>query len=175
MKKPRGYTKAFNLIESYKIDRNKLYHSGRGYVRMLVRIRDNFTCRDCGAIRTPEMVSEHNAKKKGLRGRIKLHDVHHIHGMCGKKSRGIDSIQNMPGLITLCHKCHYNRPEHRVHSKHFASKRTKATKDLLNEIKSVKNTGLSFKELAKKYKLSYTALINIKNNINYYSKLLDIK
>lgn len=76
---------------------------GRGRTRMLVRMRDNFTCKDCGAVRTPEM-----AKKEGKR----LFDVHHLNGLCGKKSRGYDKEEDMDGLVTLCHKCHFNRPEH---------------------------------------------------------------
>ena len=76
---------------------------GRELTRMLVRIRDNFTCQDCSATRTPEV-----AKKEHKR----LFDIHHINGLCGKKSRGYDRVEDMGGLITLCHKCHFNRPEH---------------------------------------------------------------
>lgn len=78
-------------------------NQGRERTRMLVRMRDNFTCQDCGAVRTPEM-----AKKEGKR----LFDVHHLNGLCGKKSRGYDKEEDIGGLVTLCHKCHFNRPEH---------------------------------------------------------------
>ena len=73
---------------------------GRGHNRMRVRERDNFTCQDCGEIRTPE-----TATKQGKR----LFDVHHLNGLCGKKSKGYDTVSELGVLITLCHKCHYNR------------------------------------------------------------------
>lgn len=72
---------------------------GRERVRYLVRMRDNFTCQDCGRV-----------WQDGERH----FDVHHLNGLCGKKSRGYDRKEDMEGLITLCHKCHYNRPEHKV-------------------------------------------------------------
>lgn len=70
---------------------------GRERIRMMVRYRDNFTCQSC-----------HKKWKKGMRH----FDVHHLNGLCGKKSKGYDSVLSMNGLITLCHKCHYNHPEH---------------------------------------------------------------
>jgi hypothetical protein len=76
---------------------------GRELTRMLVRIRDNFTCQDCGEIRTP---------KEAKRFNVRLFDIHHLNGMCGKNSRGYDRVKDMDGLITLCHRCHFNRPEH---------------------------------------------------------------
>lgn len=82
---------------------------GRDWLRLKVRIRDNFTCKDCGAARTPKQVVNRNKKCSGLKGRIKLFDVHHINGMCGKKSRGYDRLEDIDGLITLCHSCHYKR------------------------------------------------------------------
>lgn len=75
---------------------------GRERTRMLVRIRDNFTCQDCGAVRTPQM-----AREQGKR----LFDIHHVNE-CGKKSRAYDSVKDLSGMITLCHLCHFNRPEH---------------------------------------------------------------
>ena len=74
--------------------------SGIERTRMLVRIRDNFACQNCGAVRT---IEESRKRKK------RLFDVHHIDGLCGKKSRQYDKISEMAGLITLCHKCHFNR------------------------------------------------------------------
>ena len=73
---------------------------GRDRTRMLVRIRDNFTCQNCKSVRT---IEEARKNKK------RLFDIHHILGLCGKKSRGYDSVTNMEHLITLCHKCHFNR------------------------------------------------------------------
>ena len=75
---------------------------GRERTRMLVRIRDNFTCQDCGLVRTPKMAEELNKR---------LFDIHHFNE-CGKKSRSYDKVDDLGGMITLCHKCHFNRPEH---------------------------------------------------------------
>jgi len=94
---------------------------GRELVRGYVRFRDNFTCQGCGDIRTPEM-----SKKKNRR----QFDVHHLEGLCGKKSRGYDKVSDMGKLITLCHKCHFNRPEHRVKSVQFRKRCKKAHKKL---------------------------------------------
>lgn len=77
---------------------------GRERTRMMVRMRDNFTCQDCGEIRTPNNI------EKGM----KNFDVHHLNGMCGKLSRSYDKVDSLDQMITLCHKCHFNRPEHAV-------------------------------------------------------------
>lgn len=92
---------------------------GREYVRGKVRKRDKYTCRRCGFRRTPQMVSKFNKDIQGLKGRIKQLDVHHKNGLCGKMSRGYDSIKTIKLLITLCHKCHYNRHDR---SKKFLKK-----------------------------------------------------
>ena len=68
--------------------------SGRERTRYKARERDNFTCKDCGKV-----------WKEGQR----QFDVHHLNGLCGKKSRSYDKISGIDGLITLCHKCHFNR------------------------------------------------------------------
>lgn len=67
--------------------------TGRDYVRMKVRNRDNFTCQNCG---------------RNWNGSEKHFDVHHLHGLCGKKSRSYDKIKEIDNLITLCHRCHYH-------------------------------------------------------------------
>lgn len=105
---------------------------GREHVRTLVRIRDKFTCQDCKSVRLPKEIRDHNSKIAGLKGRVKNFDVHHINGLCGKKSSGYDRVGEMDGLVTLCHECHFNRPEHRVKSKEYAAnisrrRRTKAS------------------------------------------------
>lgn len=92
---------------------------GRGHTRMKVRMRDNFSCKDCGVQRLPRVVEEHNGKCPTLKGRIKLFDIHHLNGNCGRNSRGYDSSKDITVLITLCHSCHYKRPEHRNHSQEF--------------------------------------------------------
>lgn len=85
---------------------------GRERARMMVRIRDNFTCQDCGETRTYEEVKKYNSGNPTLKGKMKLFDVHHINGLCGKKSRSYDATDDLSGMVTLCHRCHYNRPEH---------------------------------------------------------------
>ena len=72
---------------------------GRDRARLLVRIRDNFTCQDCKAVMTPE-----TAKKQHK----KLFDVHHLNGV-SERSRGYDDTSDLSGMITLCHKCHGKR------------------------------------------------------------------
>lgn len=97
------------LLEKYKISRKI---GGRERTRMLVRIRDKFTCQDCKKVRGLREVRNHNSQINGLSGKIKLFDVHHLQGLCGKKSRVYDRVTDIHGLVTLCHRCHYNRPEH---------------------------------------------------------------
>lgn len=84
--------------------------TGRERTRHLVRKRDNFTCQTCGARRTPE---------EAKRLRVRMFDIHHLNGLCGKRSRAYDKIDDMPGLITLCHKCHFNHPEHTLKTRNL--------------------------------------------------------
>ena len=86
---------------------------GRDYTRELVRIRDKHTCKDCG--------------KKWVVGKRRF-DIHHLKGLCGKKSKGYDNVNKIKYLITLCHKCHFNRPEHKVKTRKFARSISKAWK-----------------------------------------------
>ncbi len=76
---------------------------GRERTRMLVRLRDNFTCQDCGLIRTPKQAKSQNKR---------LFDIHHLNRLCGKMSRGYDRVSDMHKLVTLCHGCHFNRHDH---------------------------------------------------------------
>lgn len=121
---------------------DKINHGGRGLVRTQVRARDNFTCLDCGIKRTLEDVEKHNKNIKGLKGKIKSLDVHHINGQCGKNSYGYDKLKDMDGLITLCHKCHYNRLEHRMKNPESRQKK-------VNEIISLRAKGLTFVDIGK--------------------------
>lgn len=89
---------------------------GREFTRTLVRIRDNFTCQDCGLVRTPTMAKELNKR---------LFDIHHFNE-CGKKSRSYDSVKDLSGMITLCHKCHYNRAEHTTKRRALTNSKTKS-------------------------------------------------
>ena len=74
---------------------NKL--SGRDYIREQIRIRDNRTCQTC--------------RKVWIFGTRRF-DIHHLGGLCGKKSKRYDKYDDEAVLITLCHKCHFNHPEH---------------------------------------------------------------
>lgn len=76
---------------------------GREFSRGIVRARDNYTCQSCGEKRTLQMSKKQNKKQL---------DVHHLGGLCGKKSKKYDSVKELKLMITLCHKCHYNHPEH---------------------------------------------------------------
>lgn len=78
-------------------------NQGREYVRALVRLRDDFTCQECGLKMTPKQAKEKNKR---------LFDIHHLGSLCGKKSRSYDRVKDMKNLITLCHRCHFNRPDH---------------------------------------------------------------
>lgn len=113
---------------------------GRERTRMMVRIRDNFICKDCGNERTPNQAKE--LKKR-------LFDIHHLNGLCGKKSRGYDKISEIDGLVTLCHKCHFNRPEH-------LTKKSKLKRNAPRnkEIIKLKNSGLSNLKISKIYKIT---------------------
>lgn len=91
---------------------------GRDSIRALVRARDSYKCQECGFIRTPETVKTYNEKIKTKKGKIKSLDVHHLNGLCGKRSKGYDKAENMPLLITLCHKCHFNRHDHSLRVVH---------------------------------------------------------
>lgn len=74
-------------------------HTGRNWTREKARMRDNWICQDC--------------KKVWIKGSRRF-DIHHLNGLCGKKSRAYDKVSEIDGLVTLCHKCHFNRPEHTV-------------------------------------------------------------
>ena len=74
--------------------RNALSRQGwgrRDATREVVRIRDNRTCKLCG--------------RQWQFGERRF-DVHHLNGICGKKSRAYDKLEDMNTLLTLCHKCH---------------------------------------------------------------------
>jgi hypothetical protein len=88
-----GYT------SSKKQDRTYAHVSlgkGRDYVRQLVRKRDDFTCQSCF--------------QQWEEGRRHF-DVHHLDGLCGKKSKGYDRVGEIGKLITLCHRCHFNHDQ----------------------------------------------------------------
>lgn len=109
---------------------------GRELTRTLVRIRDNFTCQDCGKRRLPKDIAGTHKR---------LFDVHHLNGLCGKRSRSYDKVSEIDGLITLCHKCHFNRPEHV--SKKIDEKLIKRNEAVVKYIKQ----GHNFSEAAQEF------------------------
>ena len=79
---------------------------GRDRARMLVRIRDDFTCQSCGAVRDP---------LEALEDGKRMFDVHHVGGFCGKgREYKYDGIGDIWKMITLCHRCHFQREDHAV-------------------------------------------------------------
>jgi hypothetical protein len=76
---------------------------GRERTRYIARHMNKWKCQDCGLVRTPEMCAQNN---------LRMLDIHHINGLCGKRSKHYDRIEDIKNLVTLCHKCHFNRPEH---------------------------------------------------------------
>ena len=81
-------------------DTRKLHKkfSGRDVTREAIRKRDNYTCKKCG--------------KRWIKGQRRF-DIHHLNGLCGKKSQSYDYIEKHKELITYCHKCHLNLPENK--------------------------------------------------------------
>ena len=110
-----------NKNNVFNMSSKKRQFSGKERTRELVRQRDNHTCQDCGYIRTRRFVDRHNQKIRGLKGKIKSLDVHHLEGLCGQRSQKYDRICDMDILVTLCHKCHYSRPEHKVNNKRLCT------------------------------------------------------
>jgi len=70
---------------------------GRERNREIIRYLYDYTCQTCGKI-----------WEEGERSL----DIHHLGGLCGKKTRGYDSLDDFDILLPLCHKCHFNHPEH---------------------------------------------------------------
>ena len=102
--------------------------------RMLVRIRDRFTCQSCGVSRTPKIAKAENKR---------LFPVHHLNGLCGLENREskTDYEKDIDNLITLCHKCHFNHPENNIfrnlkHKRYFSTAITNGGKE--NEIELLK-------------------------------------
>lgn len=79
------------LCKNCLIIKNTAPLTGRDKTREMVRARDNFTCQKC--------------RKKWKKGERRF-DIHHLKGLCGKKSQKYDRVSETKNLITLCHKCH---------------------------------------------------------------------
>ena len=131
---------------------------GRAKTRELVRIRDKHTCQDCGLVRPTKAVQAFNSMIEGMKGKIKSLDIHHLNGLCGKKTYKYDHIEDIPNLITLCHPCHFNRPEHKSY--------TKGTKLSFKKAQEIRNEyapipGKSYSALAKKYGVCRWTIKNV--------------
>lgn len=98
----------------------KWLSEGRDRTRELVRVRDNHKCQSC--------------RRKWKLGERRF-DIHHLRGMCGKKSRGYDRARDLKKLITFCHSCHMKK-----HAKNTGRK------DVLkiDEVLAFRKEGLSF-------------------------------
>lgn len=127
--------------------------TGRDLVREKVRQRDDYTCQDCGSIRTPKSCIKFNKKN---------FDVHHINGLCGKRTKGYDRLSEMSGLITLCHKCHYNRHDKSDSLKKMATKNITRDKKIVSLISG----GLKQKDVAVKYDMSHQRVSQIFQKYN---------
>ena len=111
--------------------------AGRDRIREQTRARDKYKCQKC--------------RKKWEEGNRRF-DVHHLNGLCGKKSRGYDRTEDMSGLTTLCHKCHLNL--HIVRKK-MGKKKLGRKKGL---IRGFLKQGIGYDKIAKKLGASYTAV-----------------
>ncbi len=118
----------------------KWLKEGRDYVREMVRIRDKRKCRDC--------------RKSWRRGIERRLDVHHLNGLCGKNSRGYDSVKNLKGMITLCKKCHRKR--------HYKTSKEKYGKPVLRghktKVLDMRWEGLSYDKIGKHFGVSSQAV-----------------
>lgn len=94
--KDNHYRKVFCSTPCYYENHKKNWiGNGRDMTRERVRVRDKHTCQ------------AKNCEKVWVKGERRF-DVHHRKGLCGKKSKGYDKLEDMPFLITYCHKCHLN-------------------------------------------------------------------
>lgn len=151
---PQKNISAFSPLNVYE----KVYgeFQGRERTRMLVRIRDNFTCQNCGVVRT---IEEARKNKK------RLFDIHHLNGLCGKKSRSYDKVSEMDGLITLCHKCHFNRHDKSKKFENCGSE-YKISDKKFNAIIVARKNGISLRKIGKTFGVTgETIRLNIKNRL----------
>ncbi len=110
--------------------------SGRDYARELVRTRDGHTCQGC-------------AKKWVGIGR-RFH-VHHLGGLCGKKSRGYDSVNNVDSLTTLCQKCHIKLHDKKRYGRSILPNH-KA------EVLELRKNGITYDAIGKRFDVSSQAV-----------------
>jgi len=118
---------------------------GRDFNREKVRIRDKHRCRKCN--------------KKWKKGQRRF-DVHHKGGMCGKKSRGYDKVDDIKGLITVCHKCHYTYHSKNQKNSSPSAAPSKYTSELLHSIQGMRRDGLLWREIGLKFGVKSTSFGN---------------
>lgn len=119
-------------------DNPKWLKQGRDYVRELVRLRDKHTC------------SNPNCGKKWDGVGRRFH-VHHLNGLCGKRSRKYDGVEKMAGLTTLCASCHSKK-----HGR--SGDRPSKLNGFYPQIKKLRDEGMSHDSIAKKYSVSSCAI-----------------
>lgn len=117
-------------------------YAGRDYVREQARLRDKHTCQEC---------------KEIWNGKERRFHVHHKEGLCGKNSRGYDSIKNLEVLVTLCHRCHTLA--------HDRSKpgRKSVLPQYRKEVIKMRQKGLSYDAIGKKYGVSSQTVYSFLN------------
>lgn len=123
---------------------NPTLTGGRDRTREIRRMWDNHTCQECRIV-----------WKMGQR----RFDVHHLKGLCGKKSHGYDSYAALNDLMTLCHRCHMSK---HVDSKKMRRHSTLASATIRNpEILRLYKEGRTKEQLAAWYKISTQSIYNI--------------
>ena len=119
-----------------------LKFQGRERTRELARIRDEHTCQMC--------------KKRWESGR--RFDIHHLNGLCGKRSMSYDKVADLPSLITVCHKCHFNLEDH-------AGVRNWGTLEgKEKQLKRLRDKGMSYNKIGFKFSVKSSAVWNKLNS-----------
>lgn len=121
----------------------------RDFAREIIRIKFNHTCQSkkCG-----------KKWKEGMR----RFDVHHLKGLCGKKSRKCDSVDDAKRNFTLlCHQCHMRK--HTVRSRLISGKLEGVSHSKLYDLIW---EGKSYDWVGKKYGVSGAAVYNKVNGRN---------
>jgi len=104
----RGFKKI--ILEDIFKGKPAWKQEGRERNREIVRYLYDYTCQTCGSV-----------WEEGQRS----FDIHHLGGMCGKRTRSYDSLEDIDILLPLCHKCHFNHPEHTLKSKQYKKRKTR--------------------------------------------------
>lgn len=92
----RGFGLCPVCWNKYLLNSKKNEIQGMDVIREMIRIRDCHKCQSCW--------------KEWIPGQRRF-DIHHLNGLCGKRSRSYDKVRDIENCITLCHKCHLNLEE----------------------------------------------------------------